>query len=77
MIHDYFLLDTIKRDKVRASNNMLVRKADELWVFGEISDGVMSEIKLAKKLKKPIRYFEIIASRDIKKISERKTKLEN
>ena len=73
MIHEYFLLDTVGRDKIRESNNTLVSRADELWVFGEISNGVASEIKLAKKQQKPIRYFTIIDSKKIKEIKEGKT----
>ena len=76
MIHEYFLLDTIKRDKIRASNNTLVKKADEIWVFGKISDGVLAEIRLAKKLKKPIRYFVVINSAKIKKIREEDVQME-
>src|SRR3989344_2264415 len=70
MIHEYFLLDTVSRDKIRASNNTLVEKADEVWVFGKISDGVNAEIKLAKNFGKHVRYFEVIHSKDIKEISE-------
>lgn len=76
MIHDYFLLDVVDRDKIRESNNTLVERADELWVFGEISDGVLAEIKLAKKLSKNIRYFEVIKSKDIKEISEAESRME-
>ncbi len=70
MIFEYFLLDTIDRDTIRNANNNLVRRADELWVFGPISDGVLNEIILAKELNKSIRYFEIINSKDIKEISK-------
>lgn len=76
MIHEYFLLDTIDRDKIRESNNKIVEKSEELWVFGDISDGVLAEINLAKKLDKPIRYFKVIKSKDIKEISENETELE-
>lgn len=76
MIHDYFLLDTINRDKIRESNNTLVKRSDELWVFGQISDGVLAEIKIAKKLKKPIRYFSVLDSKRIKEISEKDVELE-
>lgn len=76
MIHEYFLLDTIERDKIRASNNTLVERADEVWVFGKLSDGVMAEIKMAKSLRKHIRYFEVIDSKDIKEISETEAKME-
>lgn len=76
MIHEYFLLDTVDRDLIRASNNTLVERADELWVFGEISNGVEAEIKLAKDTGKNIRYFEVIDSKDIREISEAEAKLE-
>jgi len=59
MIFDYFLLDTVNRDLVREGNNNLVKRADELWVFGQISNGVFTEIKLASSLDKTIRYFKI------------------
>lgn len=76
MIHEYFLLDTIDRDKIRESNNTIVKKSDELWVFGEISNGVSVEIDLAKKMNKPIRYFKVLNSKDIKEISEKEAELE-
>jgi len=57
MIFDYFLLDTLPRDKVRLANNNLIMRADEVWVIGDISDGVAAEIKLAKRENKKIRYF--------------------
>ena len=53
-----------------------MERADELWVFGKISDGVMAEIKLAKKLGKPIRYFEVVNSKDIKEIFESQSEIE-
>lgn len=57
--------DKIERNIVRNANNTLVQSAEELWVFGEISNGVYDEIQLAKKEEKLIRYFSIIDSRDI------------
>lgn len=59
MLFDYFLLDSLPRDKVRLANNNLIMITDELWVIGDISDGVVSEIKLAEKLEKKIRYFSV------------------
>jgi len=76
MIHEYFLLDTVHRDKIRKSNNALVTRADELWVFGKISDGVLAEIRLAKKLKKPIKYFAVVDSKRIKEIVEKEAVIE-
>lgn len=72
----YFLLDTIPRNKIREANNMLVRRADEVWVFGEISDGVLAEIRLAEKLNKPVKYFEIVMSKDIRQIPESEARRE-
>ena len=59
MIYEYFLLDTVDRDEVRAGNNTIVRKCDEVWVFGAISNGVLAEIKIAKEVGKPVKYFRI------------------
>lgn len=60
MLFRYFLSDIIKRDKVYQSNSRFVALADELWVFGEISNGVLAEIRLAQQLGKKIRYYKII-----------------
>ncbi len=76
MIFEYFMLDTVDRDLIRNANNNLVKKADELWVFGPVSDGVLAEIRLAKKLSKPIRYFKIIKSEKIEEISKNAVEFE-
>lgn len=70
MIHEYFLLDTVDRDVIRASNNAVVAKSDEIWVFGKISNGVQAEIVLAKAKGIPVKYFDVINSKDIVEISE-------
>lgn len=59
MIFDYFLLDSVDRDLVREGNNNLVKRSDELWVFGNVSNGVLAEIKIAKEMGKIIKYFKI------------------
>lgn len=71
MIFQYFMLDTVERDVVRNANNNLVKKSDETWVFGPISDGVLAEIRLAKKTNKPVKYFDIIKSKEIVEIDEK------
>jgi len=76
MIFEYFMLDTVDRDAVRNANNTLVKRADELWVFGPISDGVLAEIKLAKQMNKPVKYFAFVNSREIKEISKDKVEFE-
>lgn len=40
----------------------LLRMCDEVWVFGEVSQGVAQEIEEAKRLKKQIRYFEEVGA---------------
>ena len=70
------MLDTVDRDLIRNANNNLVKKADELWVFGPISDGVLAEIRLAKELNKPIRCFRIVESKEIKEISKDEVEFE-
>ena len=64
---DYFLLDAVERDTVRRANNTLVARADELWVFGDIADGVRAEIIQAWQQQKTVRFF---AFRDDKHIYE-------
>jgi hypothetical protein len=59
MLFDYFLLDSVDRDRVREGNNNLVMRADEVWVFGPVSNGVLAEVTLAKKSGKRVRYYAI------------------
>lgn len=59
MMFSYFLLDTVDREELICANNDLIMRSDELWIFGEISDGVDEEIKLAKKLDMPTKYFSV------------------
>lgn len=59
MMFSYFLLDTVERRKLIRANNDLIKRSDELWVFGEISSGVQKEIDLAKSLGQKVKYFEI------------------
>ncbi len=73
---DYFLTDACDRKKIINGNNNLVRVSDELWVFGPISDGVLAEIKLAKKMGKSIKYFAITRPKDMQEIKEVKNKQE-
>lgn len=58
MMFSYFLLDTVDRKALISANNDLIRRSDELWVFGPISNGVAEEIKLAKSLEMSIKYFQ-------------------
>ena len=77
MIFEYFMLDTVERDTIRNANNNLVKRADETWVFGPVSDGVLAEIRLARQEGKPIRYYAILKSRKIKEISKDEVEFED
>ena len=77
MTFDYFLLDTVDRDLVREANNNLVKRSDELWVFGPISDGVLVEIKIAQQQEKAIRFFSVNASSVIIECDTTEVMLEN
>lgn len=74
---DYFLLDTVNRDLVREGNNNLVRRSDELWVFGPVSNGVLAEIEQVQKQNKTIRYFTIRHSKDIIEVTKDQVEMED
>jgi hypothetical protein len=76
MSFDYFMADIVERDVVRRANNTLVDRADELWVFGDISDGVQAEIVQVEKKGKVVRYFEIHKDRDFIEINKDSIKYE-
>ena len=59
MMFDYYLLHTVPKNAVREAMNNLLARCDECWVFGRISLGVRVQIGIAKRLNKPIRYFDI------------------
>jgi len=58
-VFGYYLYELVERDLVRNGNNNLMKRCDELWVYGEVSDGVLAEIQMFKQLGKPIRFFDI------------------
>ena len=66
---DYFLLDAVERDTVRRANNTLVARADELWVFGDIADGVRVEIIQAWQQHKTVRFFAFRGDKRIYEIT--------
>ncbi len=77
MLFDYFLLDSIDRNFIRDANNSVVLRADQIWVFGPISNGVLAEIMLAKKANKTISYFAIEKPHKIVSILESTIEMEN
>ena len=58
-IFDYFLSDRVDRNLIRNGNNEMIKRCDELWVFGNVSDGVLFEIYMSRKMGKTVRFFNI------------------
>lgn len=75
MIFDYFLLDAVDHDLVREGNNNLVKRCDEVWVFGAVSDGVLAEIQIARGRGQIIRYF-VVAKQQIVEVAKDDVELE-
>jgi hypothetical protein len=59
MLFDYYLMHTVNKEVVREAMNNLLAKCDEVWVFGRMSLGVKVQVGIAKRLKKPLRYYDI------------------
>lgn len=76
MVFDYFLLDAVNRDLVREGNNNLVKRCDEIWVFGAVSNGVLAEIQIAHEQGRPVRYFTIEKPRNIVEATRDQVELE-
>ena len=53
------MCDMVNRDLIKRANNNLIEIANELWVFGQIADGVYFEIELAKQLGLKIKFFSL------------------
>lgn len=59
MLFDYYLMHTVNKDTVREAMNNLLVKCDECWVFGRMSLGVKVQVGIAKRLRKPLRFYDI------------------
>jgi hypothetical protein len=54
---DFFGL--VEKERIISANNSLLGKADELWVFGPVSDGVLAEVLRFLPCRRPVRFLEI------------------
>jgi hypothetical protein len=59
MMFDYYLMHTVDKDVVRTAINNLIARCDEVWVFGRMSLGVKVQVGIAKRMSKPLRYYDI------------------
>jgi hypothetical protein len=55
----YFLDDMVDRDLVRKANTRLIELSNEIWQFGEISNGCYHELLLGMKRSIPIKFFTV------------------
>jgi len=49
----------VKKQFLREAINNLLARCDEVWVFGTMSLGVKVQLGIAKRLKKPLRFYDI------------------
>lgn len=79
MLFRYFLGDTVSRESVYLANNNIVRMSDEVWTFGEISDGVLAEVKMKKDQRQLVKYFKIAQTNPVvfRRISPKSVKFED
>ncbi|HUY97704.1 MAG TPA: hypothetical protein VMW47_08840 [Verrucomicrobiae bacterium] len=59
MLFDYYLLHTVPKELVREAMNNLIARCDEVWVFGNLSLGLRVQVGIAKRMRKPVRFFDI------------------
>ena len=55
----YFLDDLIERDLIRDANTRLIEMSDEIWQFGEISNGCYHELLLGMERGMLIKLFTV------------------
>lgn len=71
LLFPLFMDEKAERDIAMYMNEVLISRFDELWVFGnELSSGMQVEVEVAKKLKKPIRYFDKRCKKQISRCKE-------
>lgn len=63
VMFDFFIMDSLKKDAMKTLRNSFIGKADEVWIFGD-TDGLLDDIKFARKINKPIVYYDIRQVRD-------------
>lgn len=59
MLYGYYLYDMVPKEKVIEAYSEVAKKCDELWVFGEVSDGIRDAMRIARKKNMPIKYFDV------------------
>jgi adenine phosphoribosyltransferase len=68
MNFDFGMHGLVTKDAVITANNNALRMANEVWVFGPISDGVLAEILIAGELGIPVKYFRVAQNWTVKEV---------
>ena len=76
LLEDYDLAGLVEHERIRELNNSLAKRCDELWIFGDIADGVVREEKIFLELKKPVYYFSLSHEGEINKTERSKLRRE-
>ena len=65
LLFPQFVTEATERGLAMKMDCLLLRRCDEAWVFGEITDGMAIEIEMAADEGKRVRYF----TRDLKEVT--------
>ena len=73
-LHPTLRSDTIGRQasaqEAEKNKDYFIRNCDEMWVFGPLSKPVFEDIKVVKRLAKPVRFFSLTEMGGIVEISK-------
>jgi hypothetical protein len=71
-VFNQFIYEIADQSTMIDSINSLIIRCDELWTFGEISEGMWFEVKMCKELGMPVKHFNIHKlPREINEITEK------
>ena len=59
MNYGFYLSGAVDRDEITECNHQMVRAASALWVFGPVSEAILTDIVVAVMEGKEIRFFSI------------------
>lgn len=59
MNYNFYMNGTVDRDEVVECCHQLIRTCDELWVFGPVSEAILTDIAVAVMEGKEVRFFSI------------------
>jgi len=70
MVYGYYLYGMVPKEMVIEAYRTVVGKCDEVWVFGEVSDGVKEAMIISRKKNIRLKYFDLSRYPEIVEIPE-------